>query len=139
MKHEDHNPFSENYIADSDVSNKSQELVTLKNDIKVLISRNLDREIELWMNKGFFRLGSAEFVAKGSQSVGAPAREQASLVGATVVVFNTIPAKLKSIIKNEDGSINIPAVIADPPISKSPRGYYVVKAVFLCDKFSIKN
>jgi hypothetical protein len=102
-----------------------------ENDVKVLMSRDLQRDLGEWASKGYVPIGGAEFVARGSQGIGQEARAQADAVGASVVLFTLLPAKLKSIRRKSDGSIDLSSVMAYPPAYLSPRGYYVVTALFL--------
>jgi hypothetical protein len=50
---------------------------------------------------------------------------------AAMVLFRPTPSKLRAAKNKPDGTIDIAAVLADPPASMSPRGYYVAQSVFL--------
>jgi len=126
-----HTLFSENYLAGPATQSDSLNQAVSLDDIQVLISNDLQSDMRAWEEKHFERIDAVEFVAKGSHGVGAEARTQAQSVGATLVLFSLWPAKLRSIRKAADGSIDIASVIADPPAGLSPRGYYVLQAVFL--------
>jgi|SRR5882757_3431583 len=131
MKLANHNPFSEHYISDSSVMLIFRGKPVPQNDIQVLISRDLEYDLVQWVGPDYARIGTAEFVARGSQGIGEEARLQAALVGASVVLFQTTPAKLRAIRRRPDGSIDLSSVLGNPPASLSPRGYYVVRALFL--------
>jgi hypothetical protein len=74
----------------------------------------------------------SEFVDRGNRmGVSHDARLQAAAIGASLVWFSSTPAKLRAIKRRRNGTINMASVLADPPASLSPRGYYVVRAVFL--------
>jgi hypothetical protein len=95
------------------------------------MSKQLDHDVATNCEMGFEIVGWAEFYAKGNHGVGAKASEQAASVGASLVLFGLWPAKLRAIKHLPDGSIDLAAVLADPPATLSPKGYFVTKAVFL--------
>jgi hypothetical protein len=112
MKLANHNPFSEHYISDSSVMLIFRGKPMPQNDIQVLISRDLEYDLVQWVGPDYARIGTAEFVARGSQGIGEEARLQAALVGASVVLFQTTPAKLRAIRRRPDGSIDLSSVLA---------------------------
>jgi hypothetical protein len=126
-----HTLFAEHYVSDMGLDVGDLSTNTMAGDVQIAMTKDIARDQKLWEEKQYQRIGSVEFVAKGNLSVGVAARAQASAVGATLVLFSLWPAKLKAIRRKDDGSIDIDAVIADPPASLSPRGYYVVRAAFL--------
>lgn len=99
--------------------------------VRVEMSRDLEADVEKMKSEGFVPMGKAEFVGRGNLGLGHEARTQAARVGAAAVLFRLTPAKLKAIRKTQDGAIDLSAVLANPPASLSPRGYYVVQSVFL--------
>lgn len=129
-----HTLFAEHYSSDLSLEVGDPDSNTMADDVQVAITKDIARDQKSWEEKQYQRIGSVEFVAKGNLSLGAAARTQASLVGATLVLFSLWPAKLRSIRRKEDGSIDIDAVVADPPAGLSPRGYYVLRAVFMRPK-----
>ena len=126
-----HNLFAEHFIAQAVAPDASKSPKVTAGEAQVLMSKNLDQECEEWQSKQYVRLGTAEFVAKGNYGVGAEARAQAGVCGATLVLFSLVPAKLRAVKREPNGGINLAAVLADPPASLSPRGHYVVRAVFM--------
>ncbi|MES2944859.1 MAG: hypothetical protein V4772_18485 [Pseudomonadota bacterium] len=100
-------------------------------EAQVQMARDLDSEVSEYRKEGHEIVGWCEFVGKGFLGVGAEARDLARQVGATIVLFGLWPAKLRAVKYSEDGSIDLAAVVADPPASLSPKGHYVVRAAFL--------
>ena len=129
MASTDSNPFSEHYKANPRHRELSRR--NLEHEAQVLIAPDLDRGVKEWRKKGLVPIGTAEFVARGDAGVGENARAQAAVVGASVVLFRPLPAKLKSIRRKANGAIDLDPVLADPPAQQSPRSYYVINAVFL--------
>lgn len=105
-----------------------------KQDIRVLMSTRLDQEVAQKREEGFELVGSVEFAAKGDCGVAAEASDQAARVGASLVLFSIWPAKFRAIKRLPDGSIDLAAVLADPPAALTPKGYFVLKAAFLRPK-----
>jgi len=133
-----HSLFSESYRATPGVA-VERPASTSTQDVQVLMARDLDREVSEQCDGGFEVIGQCEFVAKGFIGVGAEARMQAEQVGATVVLFSLWPAKLRAVKRLGDGSIDLAAVIADPPASMSPKGHYVLRAAFLRPNRSLQR
>ena len=126
-----HTLFAEHYVANPTTQVSPPEEAASLEDIQVLMSKDLGKDLKAWEERQYERIGTVEFVGKGNLGIGTEARTQAKTVGATVVLFRLWPAKLKAIRRTEDGSIDIDAVVADPPAGLSPRGYYVLRAAFL--------
>jgi hypothetical protein len=126
------NPFSEHYIPEqSHVLKLSPERLGASK-VQALFSKDISGDSVHWERQAHVRLGSCEFVEKGSRmGISYLAREQAASVGASIVLFQFTPAKVRAIRRGEDGRIDMSSVRADPPASLSPRGTYVVQAVFM--------
>jgi hypothetical protein len=133
-----HNLFSEHFVAEAEMRDASEKPKASAGEAQVLMSKDLDHECEAWQGKQYVRVGTAEFVAKGNHGVGAEARTQAGVCGATLVLFSLVPAKVRAVKRKPDGSINLAAVLADPPAGLSPRGHYVVRAVFMRPNHSLQ-
>jgi hypothetical protein len=85
-----------------------------------------------WICKGFKVIGRVDAVLRGDgEPPERPAVAQARQVGATVVLYNLWPAKLKAVKRRPDESIDLATLLADPPTRIRSNGSYVVKAVFL--------
>ena len=95
------------------------------------MSKNLPQDAEEWRRQGFETIGFSEFAAKGNLGVRQEVIAQAMTVGASVVLFRIWPAKFRSIKYLPNGLIDMDGVLADPPRSRTPSGYYVIKAIFL--------
>lgn len=95
-------------------------------------THDLSASVDQWEEKGFIKLGSSDTVGK-NDAVGFShlLGHAAAAVGATLVVFEATPAKLRSIHRDADGRVDMDQVRADPPVSLSPRGSSVTQAVFL--------
>lgn len=130
MKIEPHTNFSDHYVAVAKTTSRTL-LRVPQEDVHVLMCADLDAEVERYRSTGLHPVGTAQFVGKGNQGVGQEAREQAAIVGASVVLFSLVPCKLRAIRKAADGRIDMNAVRADPPASLSPRGHSVLSSVFL--------
>lgn len=102
-----------------------------RDDIRVLMSTRLDHEVAEKCGEGFELVGWSEFSAKGDCGLGFEARDQAAKVGASLVLFSLWPAKFRAIKHLPDGSIDLAAVLVDPPAALTPKGYFVTKAAFL--------
>ena len=130
------NPFAEYYVADTTEPAESQ----VKQHLEAAAvqtqythhTQDIEDAVMQWGLKGYRRVGSSEFVDRGNRmGVSHDARRQSAAVGASLVLFQFTPAKLRAIRRGIDGTIDMKAVRADPPAGLSPRGYYVTKAVFL--------
>ena len=130
MKIETHTNFADHYVATAKATSRILLRVPVA-DIRVLMCADLDAEVEKYRSTGLYPVGTAQFVGKGIQGIGQEAREQAAMVGASLVLFTLVPCKLRAIRKATDGRIDMDAVRADPPASLSPRGNSVLTAVFL--------
>ena len=131
MEIEPHNLFGEHYVRIAQSIRKDESTTIDVDKVKVQLSRDLITDLHAMKNKGLLPVGMAEFVGKGNMGVGLEARTQAAKEGASVVLFRLTPAKLKAIRRSLDGAIDLAAVLADPPASMSPRGYFVVQSFFL--------
>jgi hypothetical protein len=109
-----------------------------RQDIQVLMSTRLDHEVAEKCAQGFELLGWAEFAEKGDCGVGAEASDEAARVGASLVLFSIWPAKFRAIKHLPDGSIDLAAVLADPPAALTPKSYFVLKAAFLRSTLSLR-
>lgn len=125
-----HSLFAEHFRANSDIGPDSAHSVQA-DEVQVLMSKDLDSDIKEWQEKELELIGRAEFAGKGNHGVGVEACAQAVRVGATLVLFSLWPAKFRAIKHLADGSIDMAAVLADPPAYLSPKGYFVLKAVFM--------
>jgi hypothetical protein len=125
-----HTLFADHFKASQDISPFGPGLVE-RDDIRVLRSNQLEQEVATKCAQGFEVAGWAEFAAKGDCGIAAEAADQASRVGACLVLFSFWPAKLRAIRYLPDGSIDLAAVLADPPAALTPKGYFVTKAAFL--------
>lgn len=125
-----HSLFADHFKASKDIG-PSGPGVLERGDIRVLRSNRLDQEVATKCAQGFEIAGWAEFAAKGDCGIAAEAADQASRVGACLVLFSFWPAKLRAIKYLPDGSIDLAAVLADPPAALTPKGYFVTKAAFL--------
>jgi hypothetical protein len=125
-----HSLFAETFRPLLDVSARGAAVDSLP-EARIQMARDLDSEVSEFREHGHEVVGWCEFVAKGFLGVGAEARDQAKQIGATVVLFGLWPAKLRAVKYREDGSIDLAAVAADPPAAPSPRGHFVIRAVFL--------
>jgi hypothetical protein len=88
--------------------------------------------VDQWEKAGFLTLGLSEVVGKNdvmgfSDDLG----HAAVAVGASLVVFQVTPAKLRAVRRSPDGRIDMDVVRANSPASFNPRGCSVVQAVFL--------
>ena len=131
MNIESHDLFEKHYVCLAHPVLKGQIATVEADKVKVQLSRDLSTDLESMKNEGLFPVGTAEFLGRGNMGVGLEARTQAAKEGASVVLFRLIPAKLKAIRRSLDGAIDLEAVLADPPASMSPRGYFVVQSFFL--------
>ena len=131
MNIETHTNFPDHYVAvTTNVPSGALVRAPLE-DIQVLMSADLDVEVEKYRGAGLYPVGTAQFVGKGNHGIGLEAREQAAIVGAALVLFSLVPCKLRAIRKTTDGRIDMDAVRADPPAGFSPRGHSVLSSVFL--------
>ena len=130
MDIETHSLFEQHYVPLAKATTPPVD----EGNVQVLHSRDLPSDLTKWLKDGFSLIGTAEFVGRGNQGVGREARAQAAVVGASVVLFRPTPAKLKAIRRNSDGTIDLEAVLADPPAGLSARGYYVVQSMFLSSR-----
>jgi len=124
-----HSLFSEHYKPAPDGDGSANAVQA--DNVQVRMSRNLDGDLSAWREKGLKPIGEAEFVAKGDHGVAEEARAQAARVGANLVLFSIWPTKLRAVKHKPDGSIDIAGVLSDPAASLSPKGYFVMKAIFL--------
>ncbi len=124
------NPFAERYV---DERRRRHIVPPIRpGDVKVRYSQDLAGDLKAWENDGYKRIGSAEFVDRGNRmGISREASAQGAAVGASLVIFQATPAKLRAIRRDASGAIDMSPVLADPPTSASPRGYYVIHAVFL--------
>ncbi|MCV2360390.1 hypothetical protein LNV08_15545 [Paucibacter sp. TC2R-5] len=132
MKIEAHTHFAENYKSMATAAEVALALAaTPLAAVQVLMCADLQAEVAKYTGLGFLQIGSAQFVGRGGQGVGREAREQATKVGAALVLFTLVPCKLRAVRKTADGQIDMQAVRADPPSSLSPKGYSVITSAFL--------
>ena len=131
------NPFREHFVAEGTHALPTGTAPGHAYDVHFQPTRDIENERATWEQKGYERVGWCEFADKGARmGISHLAREQAAAVGASVVLFQSTPAKVRSIRKGPDGRIDMSLVHADPPASLSPRGTYVVHAVFLAGAVS---
>ena len=124
------NPVAEHYVGIGSPQSRS----VVVDEVKVRYSQSLSTDLATWTREGYNRIGSAEFVDRGNRmGVGHEAAVQAASVGASVVLFCATPAKVRAIRRTKKGNIEMKSVLDDPPASPSPRGYYVVRAIFLAN------
>ena len=130
MNIESHDLFAKHYVSLTGAQ-QGQIFATETSNVQVQMSRDLTADLERMKNSGQFLIGSAEFVGRGNLGVGFEARRQAVKVGACCVLVRFTPTKIKSIRTTPAGAIDLGAVLTDPPVSMSPRGYFVVQSFFL--------
>jgi hypothetical protein len=95
--------------------------------VKCDYTKDLSGTVDKWEEVGFIKLGQSEVVSKNDDmGVSDGLSYTAAAVGASLVVFQITPAKLRAIRRNPDGSIDMDAVRADSPRSFNPSGYSVV-------------
>jgi hypothetical protein len=93
---------------------------------------DLQATVGKWEKAGFVRLGTADAVIRNDlMGYWHIIAYTAFAVGATLIIFQGTPAKLRKIRRLDDGHIDMDAVYADPPVQLSPRGSSVIQAVFL--------
>jgi hypothetical protein len=133
------NPFEAAYIAQPRAPKRApSQSITVP--VQVAFSPTLDADLAKWQRSGYSCIGLSDVVSKaGTQGVSHQLEEQARRVGAQVVLFCVWPAKLKSVRRDANGTIDLEAVATDPPASFSPRGYAVARALFLAPKHFNKN
>jgi len=131
MNIESHDLYAQHYVPLAPPQLEARTTSVDVDKVEVQMSRDLPAELGRRKSAGFLPIGTAEFVGRGSMGVGLEARTQAAKVGASLVLFRLTPAKVKAIRRNPDGTIDLESVLADPPASMSPRGYFVVQSYFL--------
>ncbi|WP_296952478.1 hypothetical protein [uncultured Massilia sp.] len=101
-------------------------------EIRIDMTSDPDRASKDWISKGFKIIGWVDAVCRGDgEPPERPAIARAKQVGATAVLYNLWPAKLRAIKRLPDKSIDLASLLADPPKKLRPNGFYVVKAIFL--------
>jgi hypothetical protein len=101
-------------------------------EIRVEMCSDPDQASKGWIEKEFKVIGRVDAVLRGNgEPPERPAVAQARRVGATVVLYNLWPVKLKAVKRLPDQSIKLASLLADPPKKLRPDGFYVVKAIFL--------
>jgi hypothetical protein len=120
------NPFAEHYRPASTGAAQIHE-----DTVQVRFSQDLKADLKRQQKEGWRSIGTSEFVERNRMGVSHDARLHAASIGASLVLFTTIPAKLRSIKRRKNGAIDLASVLADPPASPSSRGHYVVQAAFL--------
>jgi hypothetical protein len=125
------NHFTQNFVSSAGADAARREPSVDEHLVQVLHSHDIDESVREWIEKGYVELGRSEFVGRGQEHVGPAARAQAAAIGASVVLFRPIVAKLRSIKRRGNGTIDIASVLADPPAHMSPRSYFVSQAAFL--------
>jgi hypothetical protein len=126
------NPFAEHYVPIASGAGPQPSSLIPEDIVQVRYSQDLAAEVKKSEKQGYRRMGSSEFVDRGNRmGVSNDARLHAAAIGASLVLFSSIPAKLRAIKRRRNGTIDISSVLADPPAAPSPRGYYVVQAAFL--------
>ena len=126
------NPFTEHFVTDEGRTVPLRTEQVEAGSVQFRPTRDIPTDSASWEQQGFGPIGWCEFTEKGNRmGISHLAREQAASVGASVVLFQFTPAKVRSIQKGPDGRIDMLRVLADPPAGLSPRGTYVVQAVFL--------
>ena len=126
------NPFANSYISHKIAKAVHIEPPIPEHAIEVRFSQDLATDVSASLKEGYQRIGTSEFVDRGNRmGVSTDARAHGATVGASLVWFSAIPAKLRAVRRRANGRIDMSCVLADPPASPSPRGYYVVQAVFM--------
>ncbi|MCD2515784.1 hypothetical protein LQ564_05585 [Massilia sp. G4R7] len=101
-------------------------------EIRVEMCSDPDQASKSWIETGFTVIGRVDTVLRGDgEPPERPAVMQARQVGATAVLYNLWPVKLKAIKRLPDQSIELASILADPPKKLRQDGFYVVKAIFL--------
>ena len=133
------NPFEEAYIAKPRApKHASGQSVVVP--VQVRFSPTLDADLAKWQRTGYSCIGLSDVVSKaGTQALRQQLEDQALRVGARVVLFCIWPAKLKAVRRGIDGTIDLEAVVADPPAAFSSRSYAVARALFLAPKRSTRR
>ncbi len=101
-------------------------------DVRLEMASDPDEASKDWVSKGFKIIGWVDAVRRAYVEL--PDRQaiaRAKQVGATVVLYNMWPAKLRAIKRLPDESIDLASLLADPPKKLRPDGFSVLKAVFL--------
>jgi hypothetical protein len=126
------NPFAEHYVPDRKRGAAGQSEIVALDRAEFVYSQDLRADIKKWQRKGCYRIGSSEYVERGNRmGISHDARAHALAIGASVVVVESTPAKLRAIRRTAKGTIDMATVLADPPAVATPRGYYVVRAIFM--------
>ena len=126
------NPFAEHYVP-AEGSRPSRAMGQAQPEsIEVRHCIDLEGDLAGLKCEGFQVLGTSEFVERGNRmGISHYARLHASSVGASLVLFQFLPAKLRAVRYLSNGTIDISSVREDPPASLSPRGYFVARSAFL--------
>ena len=133
------NPFTEHYVPRRRVAGRpSHETIASRAD--VLFSATLEADLAQWRRKGYSCIGTADVVdLAGNAGPVDQLQQQASNVGAELVLFCIWPAKLRSIQRRPNGEIDFDRVVADPPASFSPKSYAVTAAMFLARSVRLRK
>jgi hypothetical protein len=95
-------------------------------------TQDLEASVAKWEAAGFVKLGASDAVIRNDlMPLSHIIAFTGFAVGATLIVFQLIPAKLRRIRRMNDGHIDMDMIRSDPPAQLSASGSSVMQAVFL--------